>query len=102
MVSTKGRYALIIMLNLAKNYSNNTYLSLSDIAKSENLSIKYLEKIMSILNKNDFFITSRGVDGGYKLAKDPSCYKIGDILKAAEGNLELITCLSEKNNTEKV
>lgn len=92
-VSTKGRYALIIMINLAKNYKNNTYMSLKEISDKENISFKYLEKIIGILNKNNYLDVQRGNNGGYKLKDDPSKYKIGDILKVAEGDLSPVTCL---------
>ena len=93
-ISTKGRYALVIMLNLANKYDTNEYVSLSDIANKEKLSLKYLEKLMLILNKKDYFISSRGVDGGYKLKYDPSHYKIGDILRCAEGDIAVTDCVT--------
>lgn len=94
-ISTRGRYALVIMINLAKNYEDNSYLSLKDISKKENISLKYLEKIISLLNKAEFLETSRGVSGGYKLKKKPSEYKIGDILRASEGDMAPIDCLNK-------
>ena len=92
-VSTKGRYALIIMINLARNYKDNTYVSLKEISDKENISFKYLEKIIGILNKNNYLDVQRGNNGGYKLKYEPIKYKIGDILKAAEGDLNPVTCL---------
>lgn len=96
-VSTKGRYAIIIMIELAKNYKNETFLSLSEIAEKNNLSLKYLEKIITLLNKEDFFITSRGSIGGYKLKYSPDKYKMINILKAAEKDIEPIQCI--ENNS---
>ena len=93
-ISTKGRYALVIMLDLAKEFEKDTFVSLKEIAEKENMSLKYLEKLMLILNKADYFISSRGVDGGYKLKYEPSHYKIGDILRLAEGNLDVTDCVS--------
>ena len=93
-ISTKGRYALVIMLDLAEVYKSNEYISLKDIANKENMSLKYLEKLMLILNKEDYFISSKGSNGGYKLKYDPSHYKIGDILRCAEGSLDVTDCVS--------
>ena len=93
-ISTKGRYALVIMLDLAKEYGNDKYVSLKEIADKEKLSLKYLEKLMLSLNKEDYFITLRGVDGGYKLKYEPSHYKIGDILRIAEGDISVTDCVS--------
>lgn len=100
-ISTKGRYALVIMLNLASNYESDKFISLKDISEKENVSLKYLEKIMLNLKKYDFFISSRGVDGGYKLANDPYYYKIGDILRAAEGDLAPVSCISDESTCNK-
>ena len=69
MVSTKGRYALTVMVDLARN-GGDGYVSLSDIAERENLSMKYLESIISILNKGGMLVSLRGKNGGYKLARD--------------------------------
>lgn len=93
-ISTKGRYALVIMLDLAKEYKNDKYISLKDIAQKENMSLKYLEKIMIPLNKKDYFLSSRGSDGGYKLKYEPKYYKIGDILRCAEGSIDVTDCVS--------
>lgn len=94
-VSTKGRYAIIIMIELAKNYKNETFLSLSEIAEKNNLSLKYLEKIITLLNKEDYFITSRGSVGGYKLKYEPKNYKMIDILKATEKDIEPVQCVKD-------
>ena len=91
-ISTKGRYALSIMLDLALNQKNE-YVSLKDISERQGISLKYLEKIVSILNKAGYVLSYRGNSGGYKLAKEPKEYKIGDILRAAEGDLKPIECL---------
>ena len=91
-ISTKGRYALNIMLDLAINQKEE-YVSLKDISERQGISLKYLEKIVSILNKAGYVISYRGNNGGYKLAKKPKEYKIGDILRVAEGDLKPIDCL---------
>ena len=88
-ISTRGRYALIIMINIA--LSENT-ISLKDIAEKENLPIKYLEKIMSLLVKAQLVKSIRGKDGGYILVKDASEYSIGEILRASEGDLKSKAC----------
>lgn len=100
-ITTKGRYAVAIMLELANNYDNGTFLSLKDISDREGISLKYLEKIMIDLKKNVFFITSRGQDGGYKLAHDPSFYKLSDILNAAEKEITPASCVKEDVNCPK-
>lgn len=96
-ISTRGRYALVIMLDLAKEYESGNFITLKDIAQNENMSLKYLEKLMLSLNKADYFISSRGKDGGYRLKYEPSKYKIGDILRLAEGNLDVTDCVSNSN-----
>lgn len=93
-ISTKGRYALRIMVDLAM-HNNGDFISLKDIANRQEISIKYLEQIISKLNKKGFLITARGNNGGYKLAKHPSEYIVGDILRATEGDLSPIFCLAE-------
>ncbi|MBQ9181721.1 MAG: Rrf2 family transcriptional regulator [Bacilli bacterium] len=100
-ISTKGRYALAIMINLASNYDSGRYVSLKEISLKENISLKYLEKIMINLNKENIIDVARGNNGGYKLKKDPSKYIIGDILRIAEGDLMPVSCINtdcEKKN----
>lgn len=93
MISTKGRYALRVMINLAL-HSNSGYTPLKVIAKEEEISIKYLEQVISLLNKNGLVQGLRGNSGGYKLTKKPSEYTAGEILRASEGNLACVYCLS--------
>lgn len=93
-ISTKGRYALRIMINLAEA-PEDEFLSLSDIAAKENLSEKYLETIISVLVKANYVMSFRGKTGGYKLSKTPSQYRIGDILRLTEGDLAPVACLQE-------
>lgn len=94
-ISTKGRYALRVMVDLAMNNSEN-YIPLKDISKRQEISNKYLEQIISKLNKAGFLETARGNTGGYRLAKKAKEYKIGEILRAAEGDLKPIDCLTEE------
>ncbi len=93
-ISTKGRYALNIMIDLAKNSVEDKYISLTEISKRLEISNKYLEQIISALNKSNLVLSTRGNNGGYRLAKKPEEYKVGDILRATEGNLSPIECLS--------
>ena len=95
-ISTKGRYALRVMIDIAIN-SNNEYVSVKDIAVRQDISKKYLEQIMTMLSKAKLIETTRGNIGGYKLAKQPKEYKIGDILRATEGDLAPLDCLIDDN-----
>lgn len=97
MVSTRGRYALRIMIHLAI-YSNDNFISLKDISNRYEISAKYLEQIIALLNKAGYLISSRGNNGGYKLSKDPKEYTAGDILRVAEGSLSPINCLKNEIN----
>ena len=99
-ISTKGRYALRVMIDLALN-RNGKYITLKDIAERQEISNKYLEQIISLLNKAGYLETARGNTGGYKLAKEPKEYKIGDILRATEGGLAPIYCLTEEGECNK-
>ncbi len=97
MISTKGRYALRVMIDIAV-YSNGNYISLKDISARQEISVKYLEQVISLLNKAGFLHSLRGNNGGYKLAKEPSSYTAGEILRAAEGSLAPIACLQDEQN----
>lgn len=94
MISTKGRYALRVMIDLAQN-GDEKYISLKDVAKRQDISMKYLEMIVSILNKGHMVKSLRGKSGGYKLAKLPSEYNICEILELTEGTLAPVVCLEE-------
>lgn len=94
-ISTKGRYALRVMIDLAIN-SNGNYISLKDIAARQEISNKYLEQIIAMLNKAGYLETARGNSGGYRLAKQAKEYRVGDILRATEGDLTPIYCLTEE------
>ena len=99
-ISTKGRYALRVMIDLALN-SNGKYISLKDIAERQEISNKYLEQIISLLNKAGYLETARGNTGGYKLAKEPKEYTVGNILRATEGDLAPIYCLTEDGECDR-
>lgn len=92
VVSTKGRYALRVMIDLAQQNSDE-FISLKDIATRQDISMKYLELIVSALNRGGMLLSQRGKMGGYKLAKKPSDYTIGAILKLSEGPLAPVNCL---------
>ena len=91
-ISTRGRYALTIMFYLAKNYKDKRYIYLKEISESENLSFKYLEKIMVDLNKDNYLDVLRGNNGGYRLKKEPKEYHLGEILRRVEGELSPAEC----------
>lgn len=93
-ISTKGRYALRMMIDLAM-YEGEGFVSLKDIAKRQEISKKYLEQIVALLNKPDILKTNRGYQGGYRLAKRPQDYTVGDILRITEGGLEPVSCLEQ-------
>lgn len=99
-VSTKGRYALRVMIDLAKNNDGN-YTSLKDIADRQQISMKYLEQIIAILNKAGYLNTARGNLGGYKLSKKPEEYRVGDILRVTEGSLAPIVCLTDEGHCDR-
>lgn len=91
-ISTKGRYALRMLIDLAEN-QNDGFVSLKDIASRQDVSKKYLEQIVSMLNSPDILKTNRGYQGGYRLAKDACEYTVGDVLRITEGGLAPVACL---------
>lgn len=91
-VSTKGRYALRVMIDLAQ-HKNEGFISLKEIAARQEISMKYLEMIVGILNRADYVSSLRGKSGGYKLSKNASEYTIGAILKLTEGSMAPVSCL---------
>lgn len=93
-ISTKGRYALRMMLDLAE-HQNGEYIALKDIAARQDISKKYLEQIVPILNKSGVLQANRGFQGGYRLAKAPEKYTVGDILRLTEGSLAPVSCVED-------
>ncbi|MDY2698633.1 MAG: Rrf2 family transcriptional regulator [Lachnospiraceae bacterium] len=93
-ISTKGRYALRLMLDLAI-YNTGEPISLKDVARRQQISEKYLEQIISMLNKAGFVRSVRGAQGGYMLKKAPSEYTVGMILRLTEGDLAPVSCVGE-------
>ncbi len=95
IVSTKGRYALSVMMDLAE-HNTGEYALLNDIAERQGISEKYLEGIMAVLSKNGLVRSLRGRGGGYMLAKAPEEYTVGSILKLTETSLASVSCTEEK------
>lgn len=93
-VSTKGRYALRLMIDIAVN-SNDRPVSIKEIARRQGISEKYLEQIISILNSAGFVRSVRGAQGGYILRKEPREYTIGMILRLTEGSLAPVACIED-------
>lgn len=96
-VSTKGRYALRLMVDLGLN-GEDSFISLKDISRRQNISIKYLEQIVTPLNRAGLVRSARGAQGGYKLAKAPSEYTAGQILRTIEGSMAPVACLEYEPN----
>ena len=94
IVSTKGRYALRVMLSFAQR-SGSEYVPLKEIAEAEEISQKYLESIMTILSKAGFVDAVHGKGGGYRLNRNPEEYTVGSILKLTEGSLAAVSCTSQ-------
>ena len=92
-ISTKGRYALRVLIDLAI-HDTGEYIALKDISERQGITIKYLEQIVTVLNKAGFLRSMRGNNGGHRLAKAPKEYKVGDILRTMEGDLAPVECLA--------
>ena len=98
-ISTKGRYALRVMIDLAVN-DKGEFIALKDISTRQNITIKYLEQIVTVLNKAGFLRSMRGNNGGHRLARAPKDYVVGDILRVMEGNLSPVECAAKKSGVE--
>lgn len=97
MISTKGRYALRLMVDIAMQNSQG-YIPLADIARRQDISEKYLESIVSSLCKKGLLNSIRGKGGGYKLNRPLEEYRVSDILLATEGSVAPVACLSKEVN----
>ncbi len=97
-ISTKGRYALRMMCDIAEN-DNGTAIPLKEIAGRQNISVKYLEQIVILLSRAGFVKSIRGSQGGYKLTNPPKYYTVGMILRLTEGSLAPVACLEDNVNT---
>ena len=92
MTSTKGRYALRVMIDLAE-HCNGEYIPMKDVVKRQQVSQKYVERIMTMLSKANFVEAVHGKGGGYRLNRSPDEYIVGDILRLTEGSLAPVACL---------
>ena len=97
-ISTKGRYAVRVMLDLALN-NNGECIKVKEIASRQGISEKYLEQIIAVLNKAGYVKSVRGAQGGYRLAKEPETYTVGMVLRLTEGSLAPVACLEEDYGT---
>lgn len=93
-ISTKGRYAVRVMLDLAL-HNTGECIKVKDIAARQGVSEKYLEQIISVLNKAGYVKSARGAQGGYRIAKEPEYYTVGMILRLTEGSLAPVACLED-------
>lgn len=92
MISSRGRYALRVMIDLAE-HSSEKYIPMKEVAERQKISLKYLEKILPCLSKSNYIIGVHGKGGGYRLTKSPSEYKVGDILRLTDGDFFPVACL---------
>ncbi len=97
-VSTRGRYALRVLIDLAEHNSGE-FIPLKEIARRQEISEKYLESIIVVLSREGYLLGHRGKGGGYKLAYDPEAIKVGDVLSLIEGDLAPVACLAAAENT---
>lgn len=96
-ISTKGRYALRIMTDLAM-HDNGEYIRLKDISERQSVTLKYMEQIMPLLTRAGYVKSYRGNNGGYMLARKPEEYTAGEILRTTEGSLAPIACIEDSPN----
>lgn len=96
-ISTRGRYSLRMMIDLAQHYTEG-FISLKDISERQNISKKYLEQIIPFLNRSNLLLANKGHMGGYQLAKEPSQITIRQILESAEGSLVPVSCMENTPN----
>lgn len=96
-ISTKGRYALRLMLDLAL-HNNGECVSIKEISERQGISDKYLEQIITVLNRAGYVRSVRGAMGGYMLSKNPKEYTVGNIIRLMEGNLAPVSCIEDEEN----
>ena len=92
IISTRGRYALRVLIDLAEQ-GGEKYIPMKEIAQRQEISLKYLERIVPVLTKNNLLEGVHGKGGGYRLSRKPIEYKIGEVLRLTEGNLAPVACL---------
>ena len=104
MISTRGRYALRVLIDLAE-HQNGEYIPMKEVAARQDISLNYIERIMPVLTKAKLVEGVHGKGGGYRLTKNPKEYKVGDILRLTEGDLAPVACVGcdakECNRTHK-
>ena len=93
MISTRGRYALRVLIDLAE-HNNGGYIPMKDVAKRQEISLKYLERILPTLTKAKLIEGVHGKGGGYKLTRSPEDYTVGEVLRLTEGDLAPVSCLA--------
>ncbi len=93
MISTRGRYALRVLIDLAE-HNNGRYIPMKDVAARQEISLKYLERILPLLTKAKLIEGVHGKGGGYKLTRPPEAYRVGEILRLTEGDLAPVSCLN--------
>ena len=92
MISTKGRYSIRILLDLAE-HRNGSYIPMKDVAARQNISLKYIERLMPALKAAGLVDSVHGIGGGYRLTREPDQYTLWEILRLAEGDLAPVACL---------
>ncbi len=97
MISTRGRYALRMMTDLAE-HRDAGFIALKDIAERQSISKKYLEQIIPLMNRAGMLQTSRGFQGGYRLGRSPEQYTVGEILRVTEGSMVPVACMEQTPN----
>lgn len=98
-ISTKGRYAVRVMMDIAENDNGKEFVKASQISKRQGISVKYLEQIIATLNKAGYVTSVRGAQGGYRLAQSPEQYTVGMILRLTEGSLFPVACMDDEVNS---
>lgn len=96
-ISTRGRYSLRMMIDLAQHY-NDGFITLKDISERQDISKKYLEQIIPLLNRSNLLQSNKGHMGGYKLSRTPAEITVREILESAEGSLTPVSCMDNSPN----
>lgn len=100
IISTKGRYALKLMMYLAQ-HADGSFIPLKIISTEVNVSLKYLERITTALSKQHLVESASGKGGGYRLSRKPEAYCVGEILRAVEESIEPVTCIVQEHPSAK-
>lgn len=98
-ISTKGRYAVRVMMDIAEHDDGKEFVKANQISARQGISAKYLEQIIAILNKAGYVTSVRGAQGGYRLSQSPEQYTVGMILRLTEGSLVPVACMDDEENT---